>query len=480
MTDATGYDEIVSLEHVSPSEPRFDVNHLLTIGGPEVNVFMTQTDKAVDASTLNAHGNDVFISYSRKDQAFVRTLEAAFQRLKRDPWVDWSDIHKGEEWWKAIQRGIEGADTFIFVLSPDSISSPICQAEIDHAAAHHKRFLPIVYREGFDLANVHPRISSHNWLFFRETDNFEAAFQELIHAIDTDLPYVRAHTRLLVRAIEWKTKNQNPSYLLWGDDLEEAETWLIQGTSKEPRATDLQAQYIQTSRQAQAARLQAKRKARRNVLLTTVLANLILSISGGIWFYQFRTQEALNRIRDDMVNALRIGTSGIRGDEFVDVANLSTLPGSLPSDSPLYQAHQQWLSDINRVYPSAFPRTYVLGNNDQILWVGDVSRKVRAMRATQFLDSYDARHREAHVFDDKEVVVTTPYTDELGRWISASGPIKNLNGEIVGGMRVDFRETYVIQVKNEVRKTLIIAYLVILVWLLLLSWIILRSLPADE
>ena len=35
--------------------------------------------------------NDVFISYLRRDSVFVRSLNAAFRRLGRDPWVDWED-----------------------------------------------------------------------------------------------------------------------------------------------------------------------------------------------------------------------------------------------------------------------------------------------------------------------------------------------------------------------------------------------------
>jgi len=142
---------------------------------------MTQTISHLPSEPIS-QSHDVFISYSRKDQAFVRSLDAEFRKLNRSPWVDWDSIRKGEEWWAAIQHGIEGANTFVFVISPDSIDSPICQDEINYAASNNKRFLPIVYREGFDPSKVHPEISSHNWLFFRDTDDFQSAFQELLKA----------------------------------------------------------------------------------------------------------------------------------------------------------------------------------------------------------------------------------------------------------------------------------------------------------
>lgn len=256
---------------------------------------------ATPQTTPNVKGNALFISYSRKDQVFVKTLDAALRRLNLDPWVDWEDIRKGEKWWNAIQQGIEGANTFVFVLSPDSVASSVCREEIDHAARHNKRFLPIVRREGFDMAHVHPNISSHNWLFFRDTDDFETAFQALQTAIATDLDYINTHTRLLVRAIEWQNKHQNLSYLLRGTDLAEANQWLIKSVDKEPKLTALQAQYIHASREAETAKQKANQKARRTVILATVLTNLLLSIGGGIWFYQNRINAATERIEDDLL-----------------------------------------------------------------------------------------------------------------------------------------------------------------------------------
>ena len=46
-------------------------------------------------------------------------------------------------------------------------------------------------------------MSAHNWVFLRQEDDFEANFERLIDALDTDLAYIREHTRLLTRAIEW-------------------------------------------------------------------------------------------------------------------------------------------------------------------------------------------------------------------------------------------------------------------------------------
>lgn len=231
---------------------------------------------------LPARKNDVFISYSRRDKPFVQSLDAALRRTDRDPWIDWDDIQPTEDWWDAIQRGIEGADTFVFVVSPDSVISKVCTQEVDHAVACNKRLVPIVYREGFDTSQVHPAIARHNWLFFRESDDFEVAFQTLLKAIDTNLDYVQAHTRLLLRAIDWDKHNRDESYLLRGKDLETAEAWLTESAHQTPQANSLQEDYIHTSRVAQESHqilLAAGQKARRMVRLGAGIMGVTLAIA---------------------------------------------------------------------------------------------------------------------------------------------------------------------------------------------------------
>jgi WD40 repeat protein len=190
---------------------------------------------------------DIFISYSRKDKEFVKKLHEALTKLNRDTWVDWENIPLTADWWKEIEAGIEAANTFVFVISPDSISSKVCRQEIEHALQCNKRLVPIVRRD--DVKDVHPALAKHNWLFFRDSDDFDSAFQSLIKALDTDLEHVKTHTRLLQRAIEWDTKGRDRSFVLRGNDLKEAQQWCTESANKQPKPTALQTQYIISSGQ---------------------------------------------------------------------------------------------------------------------------------------------------------------------------------------------------------------------------------------
>ena len=158
----------------------------------------------------NPRAPDLFISYSRKDKEFVQRLDEELKRRGREAWVDWEGIRPTEEFMQAIYGAIEGADTFVFVLTPDSVVSEVCGREIAHAATHNKRMIPIVARE-VDAKAVPEPLAKLNWVFYRDTDDFEEATDTLISALDTDFNWVHAHTRLLTRAIEWNANGKNNS-----------------------------------------------------------------------------------------------------------------------------------------------------------------------------------------------------------------------------------------------------------------------------
>jgi hypothetical protein len=193
--------------------------------------------------------SDVFISYSRKDQLFVRKLHDSLQADGRDTWVDWSDIPPTAEFMKEIYAGIEAADTFVFVISPDSVSSRVCGEEISYAIEFKKRLVPIMYRD-VETNEIHPALASHNWIYCRDTDDFMTAFKTLVEAIETDLELARMHSRLLVRARDWESHGKDFSLLLRGKDLETAERWLAESTGKKPAPISLHAQYLAASRRA--------------------------------------------------------------------------------------------------------------------------------------------------------------------------------------------------------------------------------------
>src|SRR3990172_5159326 len=89
----------------------------------------------------------LFVSYSRKDSVAARKLIEALKSIQQDVWVDWEDIPPAVDWLEQILRGIEGSDAFIFLISPDSVASEVCNVEVKHAARNNKRIVPVVLRD---------------------------------------------------------------------------------------------------------------------------------------------------------------------------------------------------------------------------------------------------------------------------------------------------------------------------------------------
>ncbi len=194
--------------------------------------------------------SDLFISYSRKDKEFVHRLFDALIARQRDVWVDWEDIPPTADWRAEIYSAIESAQNFLFVLSPDSVASQVCGEELAHAIQTNKRLIPIFCRD-VDSKSVNPELGKLNWIYFRATDDFDRAVESLNTALDTDLAWVKAHTRLLTRAVEWENKKRDDSLVLRGRDLREAEEAQAKSAAKEPKLTPLQSEYILASRKSE-------------------------------------------------------------------------------------------------------------------------------------------------------------------------------------------------------------------------------------
>jgi len=218
--------------------------------------------ETVDSSSVQARDDyDVFIFYSRKDGEFVHQLWEAFKQHNKKPWLDQDNIPLTAKWREEIREGIEKADNFVFIISPDSVTSNACREEIEIAVQLHKRLIPILYRYT-SSRTVHEALREIQFIPFG--DDFESAFNTLIAALDTDIAHVKAHTSLLVSALNWQRHECDRSFLLNGGQvLAEAEQWLVQNKDKNPQPTNLHQEYITASRQAEEERQAIELRLRR-------------------------------------------------------------------------------------------------------------------------------------------------------------------------------------------------------------------------
>jgi WD40 repeat protein len=227
--------------------------------------------------------NDVFISYSRRDKVFTKKLYEALKAANRTIWADWDSIPAASDWFAEIKEGIEQTESVLFVLSPEWIKSGECRKELTYAVEMGKRLFPIVWQP-VDPNQVPPELAKINWVYMREGDDFDKAFQTLCSAMDTDLDWIKAHTRLQVRALEWDKKKRDHSFVLRGNDLTDGEQFVSKAANKSPATTPLQGEYILASRK------DASRRQRQTLIGVT--AALIVSVALGVVAF-FQRQAAV-------------------------------------------------------------------------------------------------------------------------------------------------------------------------------------------
>ncbi|GAA3049187.1 TIR domain-containing protein [Actinokineospora globicatena] len=87
----------------------------------------------------------VFISYARRDQASITTLRADFERFGNRVWYD-RESHGGPDWWDDVLGHVRGCVVFAFALSPDSLRSKACLAELRYAKELRRPILPVLVR----------------------------------------------------------------------------------------------------------------------------------------------------------------------------------------------------------------------------------------------------------------------------------------------------------------------------------------------
>jgi hypothetical protein len=198
----------------------------------------------------------LFISYARNPSLqLAHQLHDTLIALNYNVWFDKSDIPLGVDFQEQINIGIEKADYFIFVLTPNSIQSRYCKIEIDFAKKYNKRIIPLLHQPVDGIENIDEEIKKINWTDFSNAEktagDFESSVLRLKDTLENGKDMVTVHTTLLKRALAWTRNREDEDLLLSFNDLQEAERWLETINSQENpllRPSRVHLDYINQSR----------------------------------------------------------------------------------------------------------------------------------------------------------------------------------------------------------------------------------------
>jgi hypothetical protein len=209
----------------------------------------------------------VFVSYARSDMAFADRLVAAMEARGQEVMIDRRDLPILEELQRELIGFIRSADAVVFLISPAAIASKWCEWEVAQVLALNKRLAPIVIEPVTE--GIPEVIRNINFLSFTPPNEFDAQADKLVTALNTDIGWVKEHTRLGELARRWQERERSDALVLRGSEIEVAERWIASRPANAPRPTTVHSDFIQASRKSEMRR---RRTWALALVITAVLA----------------------------------------------------------------------------------------------------------------------------------------------------------------------------------------------------------------
>ncbi|MCC6804002.1 MAG: HAMP domain-containing protein [Anaerolineae bacterium] len=211
-------------------------------------------------------------------------------------------------------------------------------------------------------------------------------------------------------------------------------------------------------------------------LVFTLIFSVVFAVIF-IWFYNYATGVAKTRIGEALQDDLKAAVERINGDMFIALYDqaeptlFSDRGSSDPdddvyyTDDPRYWEIAEWLHTVRTVDPNAQPWTFVRAdvNTDPegFYYVVD------GLALDDPLPNNTINFKQYDTAIDGKLFTgltgTAVYLNDVYEWegewyVSGSAPITDSNGSVVGGLGIDYRARYLINVENEIRNLAIPAF----------------------
>ncbi|HEY1349045.1 MAG TPA: TIR domain-containing protein [Ktedonobacteraceae bacterium] len=228
-----------------------------------------------------------FISYSRQDEQIALALQDALKAHGRSTWIDQRGIEPTEQWRQSIYQAIDKAEAFLYLLSPDALTSNFCTEELRYALANKKRIIPIVVH-AVHARDVLKAVADIQWIFCQQERMLKQAVDEILTALDIDHPHRHLGAHLLVRARRWENSGHKHGLLLSGSERKEAEQWLAESANKPQGATELHIRFFNAS----------QHKANRRRWLLTGVSVLLTLLFGSLSLFSYAQMQVATQQRN--------------------------------------------------------------------------------------------------------------------------------------------------------------------------------------
>ncbi|MEE9129672.1 MAG: toll/interleukin-1 receptor domain-containing protein [Phycisphaerales bacterium] len=121
----------------------------------------------------------VFLCHSSADKDFVRRLAKDLEKETINVWIDEKEILVGDQIRPKVEEGLNASDYLIIVLSPDSVTSPWVERELDakmieEIESRKVTVLPLLHRD----CDIPPLLKGKHYADFRS--DYQRGLRELV------------------------------------------------------------------------------------------------------------------------------------------------------------------------------------------------------------------------------------------------------------------------------------------------------------
>lgn len=238
---------------------------------------------------------DVFLIADPADLDFARRLNNTLQLQSKSTWFDQSTGAGTSNVLAMVDEALENAQNCLVVVSPQCLENPRCLADLGYAQTLQKRIVAV--SDGpMDHSQLPPALAHCPVVNFQDHEgDYSSNFGALYRILESDADHVDRHTRLLVRALEWDNTGRDPSLLLRGKALDQANTWLAQAQDKVPAPNQTQLDYLGASRELPFRKVKWRSVGLASGAVTLALA--ALRLAGGLQPLELAAYDALMRRR---------------------------------------------------------------------------------------------------------------------------------------------------------------------------------------
>lgn len=142
---------------------------------------------------------NIFMSYSRREVAFVDDLTHRLEKDGFKVWLDYRSLVPGTPWAGQINKGLDESKVILLVVSKESMASKYVELEWQRVIKEKKRILLVIF-ESVDLPE---ELEQYEWVDFR--GNFEAGIKELISQLEAPVQekHPAPETGFKIPALVW-------------------------------------------------------------------------------------------------------------------------------------------------------------------------------------------------------------------------------------------------------------------------------------